>query len=124
LLDEPTNHLDLTAKEVLLEALLGYAGTLVIVAHDRYLLDRLPTQVIEVGTGHAARYLGNYEDYLASKARPPINNIQPPAAKPTRTARARKTPSAPPRASECDRRTRRRAAAAEPTPAAPARARS
>jgi len=89
LLDEPTNHLDLTAKEVLLEALLGYAGTLVIVAHDRYLLDRLPTQVIEVGTGHAARYLGNYEDYLASKARPPINNIQPPAAKPTRTARAR-----------------------------------
>src|SRR5207247_10955850 len=45
LLDEPTNHLDLTAKEVLLEALVGYAGTLVIVAHDRYLLHRLPTQV-------------------------------------------------------------------------------
>jgi len=85
LLDEPTNHLDLTAKEVLLEALLGYAGTLVIVAHDRYLLDRLPTQVIEVGTGHAARYLGNYEDYLASKAR---LTTQPPAAKPTRTARS------------------------------------
>src|SRR5207237_191266 len=57
LLDEPTNHLDLTAKEVLLEALLAYGGTLVIVAHDRYLLDRLPTQVIEVGDGHAARYL-------------------------------------------------------------------
>ena len=69
LLDEPTNHLDLTAKEVLLEALLAYGGTLVIVAHDRYLLDRLPTQVIEVGGGHAVRYLGNYEDYLHLKAR-------------------------------------------------------
>ena len=86
LLDEPTNHLDLTAKEVLLEALLAYGGTLVIVAHDRYLLDRLPTQVIEVGDGQAARYLGHYEDYLAAKARaaaPPL------AAKPPRVARAR-----------------------------------
>jgi len=68
LLDEPTNHLDLTAKEVLMEALLAYKGTLVIVAHDRYLLDRLPTQVIEVGNGKAVRYLGNYEDYLRAKA--------------------------------------------------------
>jgi ATP-binding cassette subfamily F protein 3 len=68
LLDEPTNHLDLTAKEVLLEALLAYGGTLVIVAHDRYLLDRLPTQVVEVGGGRAVRYLGNYEDYLRAKA--------------------------------------------------------
>jgi ATP-binding cassette subfamily F protein 3 len=69
LLDEPTNHLDLTAKEVLLDALLAYTGTLVIVAHDRYLLDRLPTQVIEVGNGQAVRYLGNYEDYLHAKER-------------------------------------------------------
>jgi ATP-binding cassette subfamily F protein 3 len=68
LLDEPTNHLDLTAKEILLEALLVYKGTVVIVAHDRYLLDRLPTQVVEVGDGHAVRYLGNYEDYLRAKA--------------------------------------------------------
>ncbi len=68
LLDEPTNHLDLTAKEVLMEALLAYKGTLVIVAHDRYLLDRLPTQVIEVGAGKAVRYLGNYEDYVRAKA--------------------------------------------------------
>src|SRR5205809_1038137 len=68
LLDEPTNHLDLTAKEVLLEALLAYTGTLVLVAHDRYLLDRLPTQVIEVGGAKAVRYLGNYEDYVRAKA--------------------------------------------------------
>jgi ATP-binding cassette subfamily F protein 3 len=81
LLDEPTNHLDLTAKEVLLEALLAYTGTLVIVAHDRYLLDRIPTQVIEVGNGRAVRYLGNYEDYVRAKesqlASPPA-----PAARP------------------------------------------
>ena len=68
LLDEPTNHLDLTAKEVLLDALLAYGGSIVIVAHDRYILDRLPTQVIEVGHGRAVRYLGNYEDYLRQKA--------------------------------------------------------
>src|SRR5438477_2620718 len=67
LLDEPTNHLDLTAKEVLLEALLAYGGTLVLVAHDRYLLDQIPSLVIEVGSGHATRYLGNYEDYLRAK---------------------------------------------------------
>jgi ATP-binding cassette, subfamily F, member 3 len=67
LLDEPTNHLDLTAKEVLLEALLEYEGTVVLVAHDRYILDRLPSQVIEVGHGAAVRYLGNYEEYLAKK---------------------------------------------------------
>lgn len=69
LLDEPTNHLDLAAKEVLLEALQAYAGTLVFVAHDRYFLDRLPEEVIEVGHGTAVRYLGNYEDYLHAKER-------------------------------------------------------
>jgi ATP-binding cassette subfamily F protein 3 len=69
LLDEPTNHLDLTAKDVLLDALEAYGGTIVIVAHDRYILDKLPTHVIEVGTGKAVLYHGNYEDYLAQKAR-------------------------------------------------------
>jgi len=61
------HDLDLTAKEVLLEALLEYEGTVVLVAHDRYILDRLPSQVIEVGHGAAVRYLGNYEEYLAKK---------------------------------------------------------
>ena len=67
LLDEPTNHLDLAAKEVLLDALLAYAGTVVLVAHDRYILDRLPSEIIEVGHGAAVRYLGNYEQYLMKK---------------------------------------------------------
>ena len=68
LLDEPTNHLDIHAKDVLLEALANYEGTIVLVSHDRYILDALPTCVIEVGRGKATRYLGNYEDYLRKKA--------------------------------------------------------
>ncbi len=69
LLDEPTNHLDLAAKEVLLEALLAYTGTVVLVAHDRYILDRLPTEVLEIGHGAAVRHLGNYGEYLRHKER-------------------------------------------------------
>ena len=69
LLDEPTNHLDLMAKEVLLDALSAYGGTIVIVAHDRYLLDHLPTQILEVGDGRAVRYVGNYGDYLHMRER-------------------------------------------------------
>ena len=84
LLDEPTNHLDLTAKEVLLEALLAYEGTVVLVAHDRYILDRLPAEILEVGHGEAIRYLGNYEDYLAKKAG--LNGV--PAAAPRRVSLA------------------------------------
>ena len=68
LLDEPTNHLDLDAKEVLLDALRQYTGTLVFVSHDRYFLDALATKVWEVGGGKAGVYLGNYEDYRYRKA--------------------------------------------------------
>jgi ATP-binding cassette, subfamily F, member 3 len=68
LLDEPTNHLDLRSKDVLMEALREYGGTLVFVSHDRYFLDGLATKVLEVGGGTAVQYLGNYEDYLAKKS--------------------------------------------------------
>jgi ATP-binding cassette subfamily F protein 3 len=68
LLDEPTNNLDIVAKETLLEALKRFPGTVVIVSHDRYILNQLVTEVIEVGHGHAIRYLGNYDDYLRKKA--------------------------------------------------------
>ena len=64
LLDEPTNHLDLDSKEILLEALEAYGGTLVFVSHDRYFVDRLATKVIEVGGGEAPVYPGGYEDFL------------------------------------------------------------
>ncbi len=86
LLDEPTNHLDIHAKEVLLDALLAYQGTLILVAHDRYILDRLPEEIVEVGAGTAVRYLGNYEDYLRKKE---SGEVAPPAALPgSRTAAA------------------------------------
>jgi ATP-binding cassette subfamily F protein 3 len=67
LLDEPTNHLDLRAKDVLLEALMKYTGTVVFVSHDRYFIDKLATRVFEVGDGKVDVYPGNYEDYLWRK---------------------------------------------------------
>jgi len=69
LLDEPTNHLDLASKEVLLEALADYAGTLIFVSHDRYFVDRLAAKVVEVGEGEALLYPGGYEDFLDWKRR-------------------------------------------------------
>jgi ATP-binding cassette subfamily F protein 3 len=67
LLDEPTNHLDLRAKDVLLEALVKYTGTVVFVSHDRYFIDKLATRVFEIGDGKVEIYPGNYEDYLWRK---------------------------------------------------------
>src|SRR5882762_637624 len=67
LLDEPTNHLDLRAKDVLLDALTDYAGTVVFVSHDRYFIDKLATRVFEIGGGKVEIYPGNYEDYLWRK---------------------------------------------------------
>jgi ATP-binding cassette, subfamily F, member 3 len=67
LLDEPTNHLDLRAKDVLLNALMEYTGTVVFVSHDRYFIDKLATRVFEIGEGEVRVYPGNYEDYLRKK---------------------------------------------------------
>src|ERR1700691_2129012 len=67
LLDEPTNHLDLRAKDVLLNALMDYSGTVVFVSHDRYFIDKLATRVFEIGDGKVEVYPGNYEDYLWRK---------------------------------------------------------
>jgi ATP-binding cassette, subfamily F, member 3 len=67
LLDEPTNHLDLRAKDVLLDALMKYTGTVVFVSHDRYFIDKLATRVFEIGDGKVEVYPGNYEDYLWRK---------------------------------------------------------
>jgi len=67
LLDEPTNHLDMRAKDVLLEALSKYIGTVLFVSHDRYFIDKLATRIFEVGDGRVEVYPGNYEDYLWRK---------------------------------------------------------
>ncbi|MGD0297398.1 MAG: ABC-F family ATP-binding cassette domain-containing protein [Bryobacteraceae bacterium] len=67
LLDEPTNHLDLRAKDVLLESIEKYTGTVVFVSHDRYFIDKLATRVFEIGSGEVSIFPGNYEDYLWRK---------------------------------------------------------
>jgi ATP-binding cassette subfamily F protein 3 len=64
LLDEPTNHLDMRAKDVLLQSLLDFTGTVVFVSHDRYFIDRLATKVYAVGSGEVRVFPGNYEDFL------------------------------------------------------------
>jgi ATP-binding cassette subfamily F protein 3 len=70
LLDEPTNHLDLDSKEVLLDALVDYGGTLLFVSHDRYFVERLATKIIEVGQGTALVYPGTYKEFLWHKENP------------------------------------------------------
>jgi ATP-binding cassette, subfamily F, member 3 len=67
LLDEPTNHLDIRAKDILLNALSVYTGTVVFVSHDRYFIDKLATRVFEIGGGKVEVYPGNYEDFLWRK---------------------------------------------------------
>ncbi len=68
LLDEPTNHLDLRAKDVLLESLREFTGTVVFVSHDRYFIDNLATKVFEIEDGEVRVFPGNYEDYMYRKA--------------------------------------------------------
>src|SRR5208282_5927046 len=73
LLDEPTNHLDMRAKDVLLESLAAFTGTVVFVSHDRYFIDKLATRVFEIGEGEVRVFPGNYEDYLWRKSGAPID---------------------------------------------------
>lgn len=68
LLDEPTNHLDLDSIAWLETYLSNYNGTVLIVAHDRYFLDRVVSKVVEIEQGHATVFQGNYSDYAVKKA--------------------------------------------------------
>jgi len=68
LLDEPTNHLDMESIAWLENYLMNYPGTVVIVAHDRYFLDRVVTKIVELDQGRATTFLGNYSAYSEKKA--------------------------------------------------------
>ncbi len=65
LLDEPTNHLDIPSQEILQEVLEKFTGTIILVSHDRYLVDRLATQIWDLDNGHLRVFKGTYQAYLA-----------------------------------------------------------
>ena len=67
-LDEPTNHLDINSKDILLEALKKYDGTVLFVSHDKYFIENLADRVLELGEGKATSYVGDYAYYLEKKA--------------------------------------------------------
>jgi len=95
LLDEPTNHLDLDSKDVLLDALNEYGGTLIFVSHDRYFVERLATKIIEVGSGRALVYPGTYREFLWHKEHPQEETPQVPGPRqkpPARPAKAAPKP--------------------------------
>jgi ATP-binding cassette subfamily F protein 3 len=111
LLDEPTNHLDLRAKDVLLESLQKFTGTVVFVSHDRYFIDKLATRVFEIGDGRVEVFPGNYEDYLRRKegltAEPPIVEVSRNGLRPARVGSAPASSPAEAAASESDARQKR-----------------
>jgi ATP-binding cassette subfamily F protein 3 len=115
LLDEPTNHLDLDSKEVLLDALADYGGTLIFVSHDRYFVERLATKILEVGRGTVTAYPGTYKEFLWHKehgqdtVKPQIQNKRQDVSPPTQAVRSQGQQSS---------HTKRH----EPAPAASARA--
>jgi ATP-binding cassette subfamily F protein 3 len=68
LLDEPTNNLDIASAEVLEDALSSFDGTVLVISHDRYFLDRVVERIVEIEDGQLNEYIGNYSDYQATIA--------------------------------------------------------
>jgi ATP-binding cassette subfamily F protein 3 len=85
-LDEPTNHLDLASREVLEDALAAFAGTIVLISHDRYFINRIATRVVAIADGRLTSYLGDYDDYLAAQAREGADRGRATSAAPARPA--------------------------------------
>lgn len=77
ILDEPTNHLDIISKEILLEALKSYDGTILFVSHDRDFLDRLSNKIIELEPSGTVMYEGNYEAFLYAKEQKKLKSVAP-----------------------------------------------
>jgi len=119
LLDEPTNHLDMDSKDVLLDALEDFGGTLILVSHDRYFIDRLATKIIDVGGGQARVYPGGYEDYRWSLAK---RAEEAETAQAKAAAAAQPKPAPRPAASQAPAPKAVQKPAAKPDPAAAPRA--
>ncbi len=68
LMDEPTNHLDIDSKEILEDALINYEGTVFVVSHDRYFLNKVVNKIYEMSNEGVFEYLGNYDYYIQKKA--------------------------------------------------------
>ena len=123
LLDEPTNHLDLDSKEVLLDALEDYGGTLLFVSHDRYFVEKLATKIVEIGHGEAIPFPGSYAEFLYHKAqtvggngggRTPVRTPPAPAAGRDRAFGVRAVPAPRPTGADpTQRQTRKRAEVVE-----------
>ncbi len=80
MMDEPTNHLDISSQEILQDVLSAFDGTILLVSHDRYLIDALATQIWDVQPGGMTVFEGPYQEYLAARqaAREPAPAEQPP----------------------------------------------
>ena len=82
LLDEPTNHLDAFSREELENTLLDYDGTMLIVSHDRYFINKLSTRILELSENGFTEYLGDYDYYIEKRASRQPDETQVKAAKP------------------------------------------
>ena len=69
LLDEPTNNLDIASAEVLENALQDFEGTVLVISHDRYFLDRTVNRILTIEEGELVEFYGTYSDYAAARAR-------------------------------------------------------
>ncbi len=107
IMDEPSNHLDMRSKEMLIDSLEYYDGTLLIVSHDRYFLDSLVNKVVEIKNGSLQLYLGTYAEYL-EKAEKALE-----AERKEETAGRQKKQSAPPQVSEKEKEQTRKTSAAK-----------
>lgn len=91
LLDEPTNHLDIDSKEVLENSLIEFDGSLFFVSHDRYFINRIATQVLEITPEGSQLYLGDYDYYLTKKEEEEAFNVQSEIETPVENSKTDKT---------------------------------